>query len=255
VDAVGIATPVGFGDPGLPVVAPDLCPSAALADALFRGMHRRHYRIVGMECLESSQTLKAMGHHCRGMVSRRRLLASADTAVLAGCSAGDDGASTVGTPAGDLAVSSAAFDHGESIPERYTGDGADVSPPLAVPDVSAEAAELALLVDDPDAPDQPFPHRLCWQLPADLGEIPEAIPQQERVPELGSALQGENDFGELGYCGPLPPADDGPRRYRFTVMALETTLGLDPGDGRAAGDDALGGRVLARGRLVGRYGR
>ncbi|MFB6312023.1 MAG: YbhB/YbcL family Raf kinase inhibitor-like protein, partial [Salinirussus sp.] len=160
---------------------------------------------------------------------------------------------TPGTPIGDIDVASPAFEHGGAIPERFTGDGADVSPPLTIDGVPDEAASISLLMDDPDAPNPPFTHWLCWALPPDTDEIPEAVPQTEQV--LDGAIQGENDFGELGYRGPLPPADDGPHRYRFTVAALETPLDLEPGATRSSFDDAMAGVVIDRGRLVGTYNR
>lgn len=194
--------------------------------------------------------------------SRRAVLSGLATAALAGCSSGggDGTASPTATgadsaPSGGLSVASPAFDDGGPIPERYTGDGADASPPLSVGDVPSDAAALALVVDDPDAPDPPFTHWLCWAIPPDVGEIPEELPQTERVESLGGALQGTNDFGDLGYRGPLPPSGDGPHRYRFTVSALASGLDLDPGARRGAVDEALAGSVLEAGRLVGAYER
>jgi hypothetical protein len=57
--------------------------------------------------------------------------------------------------------------------------------------------------------------------------------------------------GDLGYRGPLPPEGDGPHRYRFTVTALDATLGVEPGSERAALEGAVAGHGLARSRLTG----
>lgn len=190
------------------------------------------------------------------MLRRRTFLATLGTSVLAGCPGGGDGrtttAPTPGTPVAAIDVASPAVDAGGTMPRRYTGDGADVSPPLSIGGVPGEAARLAL-VDDPDAPNPPFTHWLCWAIAADRTDIHENVPGTERV--LDGAVQGENDFAERGYRGPLPPSDDGPHRYRFTVLALESPLDLAPGATRSAVDDAVSGAVLDRGRLVATYDR
>lgn len=193
------------------------------------------------------------------MLRRRRVLCLGAIA-LAGCQDGSQEATpeTGPGPASDgenLAVSSLAFGDGESIPTRFTGAGENVSPPLEIDGVPDSAAALALRLDDPDAPDPPFTHWLCWAIPPDTTEIPEGLPDSERLDALGGAIQGRNDAGELGYTGPMPPAGDGPHRYRFAVAALDSSLGLPPGAERAAFDDALDGLVLARGELVGTYQR
>jgi Raf kinase inhibitor-like YbhB/YbcL family protein len=191
------------------------------------------------------------------MPLRREVIATIGALSVAGC-LGDGNDADGATPApfeGAMMVSSTAFEAGESIPERYTGDGADESPPLSVADAPGGSESFVLIVDDPDAPNPPFTHWLCWGIPPDTSEIPASIPQQERVPVLGDAVQGINDFDELGYRGPLPPEGDGPHRYRFTVRALDRALDLEPGADRAAVDNALEGGVMAQGRLVGTYER
>ena len=116
-----------------------------------------------------------------------------------------------------MQITSTAFSDGDRIPEEYTREGADHSPPLVVEDVPPETQALALIVDDPDAPDSTWVHWLIWGLPADLEELPEAVPPDEVVEALGDAQQGRNDFGEIGYGGPLPPRGHGTHHYRFTV--------------------------------------
>jgi Raf kinase inhibitor-like YbhB/YbcL family protein len=186
------------------------------------------------------------------MQTRRAYLGAVAAAVLAGCGGSDDG--TVTSPGG-LSVSSSAFEDGESIPDEFTGVGADRSPPLSITDVPGDASSLAVILDDPDAPSGPFVHWLLWNVPAGRMEIPAGQPQRERLPDLGGARQGENGFGEPGYRGPLPPEGDGPHTYRFTVYALGETLDVDPGADREALDDRMADAVVASGRLAGTYER
>lgn len=187
---------------------------------------------------------------------RRALLAAAGSAIVAGCLDGGDETPAAslpltGTPVGSIGVTSTAFGAGEAIPARHTADGVDVSPPLSLQDLPAEAAALAVLVDDPDAPDPPFTHWLCWAIPPDTASITAGRPRQQRLPSLGGAVQGRNDMGDLGYRGPAPPADDGPHRYRFRIVAHAAELDLSPGATRESVDQALSDAVLDRGRLVG----
>ncbi len=114
---------------------------------------------------------------------------------------------------------------------------------------------MALVVDDPDAPARTWVHWLIWGIPADRGEIPAGVPTGDVVGSLGGARQGTNDFGEIGYGGPMPPRGHGTHHYRFTAYALSGALELPPGAGRAELDSALEGRTLETARLTGTYER
>jgi Raf kinase inhibitor-like YbhB/YbcL family protein len=156
-------------------------------------------------------------------------------------------------------LQSPAFADGGMIPQLYTCDGKDVSPPLTWSDVPAAARSLALICEDPDAPRGTWTHWLLFNLPADRTELGEGIPPEERVPmtpggaKEDAARQGRNDFGKLGYGGPCPPR--GTHRYLFLLYALDTRLNLKPGIGRAELLQAIKGHILAEGRLMGRYSR
>jgi Raf kinase inhibitor-like YbhB/YbcL family protein len=176
--------------------------------------------------------------------------------LLAGC-AGDPGA---GPDAEDeaLRVTSPAFDHEGEVPTRFTCEGEDVSPRLEVAGVPEAAETLAVVVDDPDAPtEDPWVHWLLWDVPADAGAIPEGYPPSGDASAPEQARQGTNDFTEenVRYRGPCPPPDDGAHRYRFTVHAVDATLGLEQGAERDALEAALDGNVLATARLDGFYER
>ncbi len=155
-----------------------------------------------------------------------------------------------------IRIESPAFEHGKTIPRRHTGDGADASPALKWSGVPAEARELALIVDDPDAPTpQPWVHWLLYRVPPDARELPEGIPPAERVPVPSGAVQGRNSFGRIGYGGPAPPRGHGVHRYRFRLYALDTPLSLEPGLTRDRLEAAMKDHVLAQGELVGSYQR
>jgi Raf kinase inhibitor-like YbhB/YbcL family protein len=150
---------------------------------------------------------------------------------------------------GALRVTSSAFQDGSTIPERYTGNGDDESPPLRWTEPPPGTASFAVLCEDPDAPTGNFIHWLAWGIPADARTLPEAIDANDE-----SLRQGENGFGESGYRGPKPPPGK-PHRYVFRVFALDTEIDLPPGAQRSALQQKMAGHVLAEGRITGLYGR
>jgi hypothetical protein len=200
-----------------------------------------------------------------GMQSRRQVLrrlgagAAAGALSLGGCLAeppGGGGTAT-GTTVGSrgLSLASVAFDDGGSIPARYTCEGENESPPLTVEGVPNGTVSLALVVDDPDAPNGPYVHWLVWGLPPDVGTLPAGVPKTERVDSLDGARQGTNSGGSVGYTGPCPPTNDGAHTYRFDAYALEREVDLDAGARRPALEEALSAGVLAKTRLTGTFDR
>jgi Raf kinase inhibitor-like YbhB/YbcL family protein len=152
-----------------------------------------------------------------------------------------------------LILTSTAFAHGESIPSRYTCDGDDVAPPLQWTQVPAGTRSLALIVDDPDAPDPRSPrmtwvHWVVFNLPPDAAGLPESAGATD-LP--AGAQQGINDWNKDRYGGPCPPV--GRHRYYHKLYALDTLLsGLDKPD-KAALEAAMEGHVIASAELVGTY--
>jgi hypothetical protein len=154
-----------------------------------------------------------------------------------------------------MQITSSAFQDGEPIPRQYSREGAELSPPLALDDAPDGTEALALICDDPDAPNKTWVHWLIWNIPGDRTAIPEDVPKEETASVLGDARQGINDFDEIGYGGPMPPPGHGTHHYRFTVYALSEALDLEPGADRVDLEDAMDGKVLDQARLTGTYER
>jgi Raf kinase inhibitor-like YbhB/YbcL family protein len=173
-------------------------------------------------------------------------------AAIFACGCGSSGGGTSSKPLPSaparVKVTSSAFAGNGTIPRRYTCAGANVSPPLRWSGVPGGAAELALSVDDPDAPGGDFTHWLLY------GIDPHATGIGEGASPTG-AKAGKNSFGKLGYSGPCPPKGDKPHRYRFTLFALSRKLGLAPGASADEFRSRVGSAVSAEGTLVGRYSR
>jgi Raf kinase inhibitor-like YbhB/YbcL family protein len=149
-------------------------------------------------------------------------------------------------------LSSTSFQDGSRIPAKYTCSGAGISPQLAWNAPPAATASLALIVTDPDAPRGIFTHWVLYDLPAETRALPEGLPGVGQLPD--GALQGRNDFGEIGYGGPCPPPGS-PHHYIFTLYALDAKLNLPVGEKRAQVEAAMQGHILASGKLIGLFQR
>jgi Raf kinase inhibitor-like YbhB/YbcL family protein len=151
-----------------------------------------------------------------------------------------------------IQVTSAAFATGQPIPQKYTCDGEDVSPPLQWTNAPTDVKSFALITEDPDAPGGIWTHWVLYNLPATATALAESTPKS---PELADgARQGQNDFRKTGYNGPCPPPGKA-HRYFFKIYALDAALNLPPGATRRELLDAMNGHVLAQGQLMGTYQR
>jgi len=150
-----------------------------------------------------------------------------------------------------IKIESSAFKEGGMIPVKYTCDGEDVSPPLKWGDLPTGTKSIALICDDPDAPVGTWVHWVLYNLPPNDRALPENIPPKKTL-ENG-AVHGTNDFKRPGYGGPCPPG--GTHRYFFKIYALDKTIGLAPGAGKAQLLKAMEGHILDSGELMGKYKR
>jgi Raf kinase inhibitor-like YbhB/YbcL family protein len=157
-----------------------------------------------------------------------------------------------------IQLTSPAFQEGARIPKQYTGEGQDVSPPLAWSGLPEGTRELALICDDPDAPTpEPWVHWVIYKISPTTG-LPEGLAKTPTLKEPPGALQGRNSWTSgqtAGYRGPLPPPKSGPHRYFFKLYALDAAVTLAPGANKAALLKAIDGHVLGEGRLMGTYER
>ena len=151
-------------------------------------------------------------------------------------------------------IRSSAFAAGEAIPRRHTGQGEDLSPPLTWEGAPGATRELALIVDDPDAPSpQPWVHWVICKIPADVTQLPEGVPTSGRLSDPPGAVQGANSWPTIGYRGPMPPAGHGVHHYHFKLYALDGELTAEPGLDKAELLKAMKGHILAEAELIGTY--
>lgn len=182
------------------------------------------------------------------MLCAAALASASSGAGLAACGASAGRRSEPRPAASRMALSSAAFRDGSSIPRRYTCDGENVSPPLAWGLVPVRARTLALLVEDPGAPGGAFVHWSVYRVSA------RASGTGAGRPPPGSA-QGRNSFGRLGYGGPCPPTGERAHRYVFSIDALDDDPKLPAGASPAAVRAEIAAHAIAAGVLTGVYRR
>ena len=145
-----------------------------------------------------------------------------------------------------LSLTSPVLQAEGTIPSLYTCDGDNLSLPLKIESVPAAAKSLALVVDDPDAPNGSFIHWLVWNLPPTTQDLMEGV-----TPSPATA--GTNSAGQVGYSGPCPPS--GEHRYIFKLLALDTELDLPVSTTIKEFNQAIAGHVLEEATLAGRYRR
>ena len=163
-----------------------------------------------------------------------------------------DNSRTTKEPVMSIQITSTAFSEGQPIPQKYTCQGSDFSPPLAWTNVPSNTKSFALIVDDPDAPAGTWVHWVIYDLPATTTGLAENTPKSAQLP--GGAKQGLNDWPRLGYNGPCPPSGK-PHRFFFKLYTLDTLLNLKPGATKKDLLKAMEGHVLAEGQLMGTYQR
>ncbi|MDJ0699193.1 MAG: YbhB/YbcL family Raf kinase inhibitor-like protein [Woeseiaceae bacterium] len=155
----------------------------------------------------------------------------------------------------NFVLTSPAFDHEGSIPAVYTCDSDDLSPALSWSGIPEGTKSLALIVDDPDAPDPEAPkmvwvHWILYNLPTDSSGLPEAVATKALPP---GTREGKNDWKRTGYGGPCPPI--GRHRYFFKLFALDAEL-PDLGEPtKKELEQAFDDKILAQATLIGTYAR
>ena len=142
-----------------------------------------------------------------------------------------------------LIIKSPAFTENDFIPSKYSCDGLNVNPALTIKNIPKDAKSLALIMDDPDAPNGTFDHWVIWN-----------IPVKEKIQENSTpGTQGKNGRQENKYTGPCPP--NGTHHYHFRIYALDTKLDLPTSTDKKGLLIAMENHIVATGELIGLYKR
>lgn len=155
-----------------------------------------------------------------------------------------------------LMLNSPAISPAGMIAPRYTCDGEDISLPLTWSGVPAGTRSLALIMDDPDAPDPTAPQRtwvhwVLYNIPPETTQLPERILSPKDLP--AGTREGRNDWERTGYGGPCPPI--GRHRYFHKLYALNIVLPDIGAPTKSELEQAMQGHILAQAELIGTYQR
>ena len=148
-----------------------------------------------------------------------------------------------------LRLTSTAFEHGKSIPVKYTCNGENISPPFEWTTPPENTKSLILIAEDPDAP-HGWIHWVLYNMPADTRSIPENSPKKYELDN--GACQGMSDFREVGYGGPCPPS--GIHRYFFRLYAVDTLLHAHLHMTKEDLMMQVSGHIIASAEYMGTYG-
>lgn len=158
-----------------------------------------------------------------------------------------------GETAKPFTLTSSDFEPGGAIPTEYTCEGRDIAPALAWSGVPPGTRSLALVLNDPDAPNPAAPtrtwvHWVLYDLPPQATGLPAGVDSRS-LP--AGTREGKNDWGRTGYGGPCPPI--GRHRYFHKLYALNVVLPDlgQPSEGELLA--AMKGHVIAETQLIGTY--
>lgn len=151
-----------------------------------------------------------------------------------------------------MVLRSAAFADGGAIPSRHTGEGEDVSPAVSWDHPPEGTRAFALICHDPDAPrvasngTYGFVHWVLYNIPGSVTTLSEGTSE---------FTKGKNDFGKVGYGGPMPPEGHGRHHYYFWILALKDDAPLEPGLSLWELLRRIEPKVVGMNRLIGTYQR
>ena len=143
-----------------------------------------------------------------------------------------------------MKITSTAFQKDSSIPEKYTCEGENISPPLSFSDVPPEAKSMVLMIEDPDAPAKPWVHWLVFNIPPHTKSF-----EENSIPE--GAIEGLCNGNTFGYEGPCPPESE--HRYFFKLYALDKVLKIPNESNRTAVLKEMEGHIISQAQLIGKY--
>lgn len=150
-----------------------------------------------------------------------------------------------------FAIMSAAFADGDMIPELYTADGSDISPPLEWMNCPGGTRSYTIICEDPDAPAGTWIHWIIYNIHPDTMSLDTGVPPDAEL--YDGTMQGVNSWGRVGYGGPAPPS--GTHRYFFRIYAVSTHLDVAPGADLSEVTYAMEDHILDEAVLMGTYTR
>ena len=146
-----------------------------------------------------------------------------------------------------FSLESQAFENDEVIPRKYGYKNGNFSPPLKINHIPKNTSSLVLVMDDPDAVGavgKVWVHWVVWNIDPKINEL-----KENSIPS--SCVEGETDFGKIGYGGPAPP--DREHTYVFKLYALDVKLDSTKGSTKNQIEKNMKNHIIAETHLKGRY--
>jgi Raf kinase inhibitor-like YbhB/YbcL family protein len=150
-----------------------------------------------------------------------------------------------------MKIMSSMFNDTSQLPKKYTCDGDDINPPLEWQNVPQDTKSLALIVDDPDAPNGTWVHWIVFNIPPTTNKLDENM----SIATLSGARQGINSSNKIKFQGACPPQGHGVHRYYFTLYALDTVIDLQEGVSKQALQEAMKDHILSQAQIMATYER
>ncbi len=152
-----------------------------------------------------------------------------------------------------MKIFSSAFNKGEWIPKKYSGEGLDINPPLHWENVPKNAKSLVLIMDDPDAPDTKPDSWIHW-IVFNIAPTMQGLPEKASIVAM-NARQGLTNSGKSEYHGPYPDPGVGTHHYYFTLYALDKMLDLPEGASKNTLNAVMKDHIIETAQLMGLYER
>jgi Raf kinase inhibitor-like YbhB/YbcL family protein len=153
-----------------------------------------------------------------------------------------------------MKLTSRAFSNEEEIPEVYTSDGLERSPPLEWSQVPVGTKEFAIICEGPDIDSEsPRVHWVIFNISPTVTQLPEGIPARNELEIPILAKQGRTFSGKVGYEGPAVSENPTGNRYYFWIYALDHEIILPPGATAAQLTQEMRGHIIGEDVLIGTY--
>lgn len=153
-----------------------------------------------------------------------------------------------GTSPMSFQLTSSSLTADKPIPPQYTCDGKDTSPQLSWSGAPDNTKSFALIMSDPDAPNDVFYHWVVFNLPKATNTLEEGVTSYP-----SGTVIGKNSFGKSQYNGPCPPKDT-KHRYIFTLHALDSSLDLPASSNAQTVLAALQSHIIATANFSATFG-
>lgn len=153
-----------------------------------------------------------------------------------------------GAPA-TFTLTSTAIVAGGVIPDMYSCQGTNVSPPLAWTGAPS-APGFAMVFTDVTNTANPFLHSIIWDIPGSATSLPENIAKVYMPPDPAGSKQPLGYNGQTrGYLGPCPGSM---HRYEYVLVAVDAypLPGLDMQSTRFVVRDTINAHATARATLA-----